>query len=381
MIQSRRSNLAGATIAGILAAAVPLATPFASVSAAAAAASSRGSPAYTPPARLAANSSPARPPLQIRIGPHAGWERCWTLDNGETEALIVPAIGRILQFRRIDQPGPFWHDPALHGRSPDPASTEWLNFGGDKSWPAPQSDWATLTARAWPPPGAFDAAPVEMSVRREGVVMRSPVDPHFGIQTERVVRLEPGRPVMTVVTTYEKTAGNPVTVGVWIITQLDHPVAVFALLPETSRFEHGYDRQSGDALPADLTIEGRLLSLARDPDRSTKIGTDAERLLWVGEHQMLLIESPRIPGVPYPDRGSSAEIYTNPNPRTYVELEMLGPLRTLAVGDSLSQTNTYTLIPRRSEDPRRDAARVLLETPKPAPARPSASARRTPGFP
>lgn len=89
MIQSRRSNLAGATIVAFLAAVAPLATPFATIPAATAA-SSHGSPAYTPPAGPADSASPARPPLQIRIGPHAGWERCWTLDNGQAEALIVP---------------------------------------------------------------------------------------------------------------------------------------------------------------------------------------------------------------------------------------------------------------------------------------------------
>ena len=48
-------------------------------------------------------------------------------------------------------------------------------------------------------------------------------------------------------------------------------------------------------------------------------------------------------GAEYPDEGSSAEVYTNSDPLKYVELEMLGPLQTLKVGDSVSQTNTYTL--------------------------------------
>ena len=34
-------------------------------------------------------------------------------------------------------------------------------------------------------------------------------------------------------------------------------------------------------------------------------------------------------GNEYPDRGASAEVYTNPDPKEYVELEMLGPLARL----------------------------------------------------
>lgn len=315
-------------------------------------------PAATPTPLAAANTPAA--PLLIQVGPYAGWDRCFTLSNGRIEALVVPATGRIHQFRRIGQDSPFWEDPSLHGRHPDPDSAEWLNFGGDKAWPAPQADWPHLTPRAWPPPPAFDAMPVTMSVRRNAAVMTSPVDPHYGIRVEREIRLEPGTATMTVRTTFEKVEGPPVTVSVWIVTQLRNPVAVFAPIPEPSLFPEGFNRQSGDALPAELRVEHPLLSLARDPGRSTKIGLDSDRLLWVGTDQALLIESPRLRGESYPDEESSAEIYTNPDPKTYVELEMLGPLRRLGPGESLSQTNTYTLLHRHpASDPAAFARNTL----------------------
>jgi len=299
----------------------------------------------------------------MRVGPYFGWERSWTLRNGKVEAIVVPTIGRVMQFRFVGKPGPFWEDPSLRGKSPDPASSEWGNFGGDKTWPSPQADWEKVTGRGWPPPVAFDSMPVETSVRRDALVLHSPVDPHFGIRTERVIRLLPDAAVLSIVTTYEKVSGKPITAGVWIITQLEEPVTAFARLPAASLFPDGYNRQSGDVLPANLKVEDRLLALTRDPARSTKIGTDGDALLWVGAQQMLLIESPRIPGATYPDQQSSAEIYTNPNPKTYVELEMLGPVYTLSPGDRISQTNTYTLIARSQTDPVSDARRVLFPTP------------------
>src|SRR5947207_10963864 len=52
-----------------------------------------------------------------------------------------------------------WENRTLDGIKPEPESKEWGNFGGDKTWPAPQSDWPKLTSRAWPPPVAFDSMP------------------------------------------------------------------------------------------------------------------------------------------------------------------------------------------------------------------------------
>ena len=64
----------------------------------------------------------------------------------------------------------------------------------------------------------------------------------------------------------------------------------------------------------------------------------------IGKKFALRIDSARIDGRDYPDNGSSAEVYTNPNPLTYVELERLGPLAVMKVGDKRSATNKYTLL-------------------------------------
>jgi hypothetical protein len=314
-------------------------------------------------ATRAATNTPAAPPpadapIRIQFGPWHGWPRAVTLSNGVAEVVIVPEVGRVMQFRLRDEPGVFWDDPALYGKSPDPASAEWLNFGGDKTWPAPQADWPKVTPRAWPPPVAFDALPVEASVFRDGVLLRSPVDPHYGLRTERLVRLDRTNAVMTIETTYVKEQGPPSRVGVWIITQLHDPEAVFIPLPRPSINPAGYVKQS-EVLPPDLKIEDGLISLRRHPTTGTKIGTDAETMLWVGKRHVLRIDSPRLPGLEYPDENSSAEVYTNGDPKTYVELETLGPLATLNVGNRLSQTNTYTLLPRTQPTPRAEARAVL----------------------
>jgi hypothetical protein len=289
---------------------------------------------------------------------YRGWRHSYLLSNGTVEAVVVPLIGRIMQFRLCgEQQGALWTNDALEGRVADPKSSEWMNFGGDKAWPAPQSDWEGVARRAWPPPAGFDSIPFEAKVDRGAVVLTSAVDPDYGIQVVRRIRLNIGRPAMVVGTEYHKVIGAAVRLAVWVITQLRDPAHIFVLLPEKSSFDTRFKQLMGPA-PRDLRIDGKLLSLARDPGQCTKIGTEGSRVLWMGRDHALCIESSDASGE-YPDSGSKTEIYTNPDPMPYVEIETMGPLATLNVGDRVEQTNTYTLVPRSLPDETREAQRIF----------------------
>ena len=303
----------------------------------------------------------------LEIGPvgflvhtnYHGWTNAIVLSNGRVEVVIVPAIGRVMQLRFAgDEDGPFWENRALDGKAPDPAAKEWLNFGGDKTWPAPQADWPRITPRAWPPPVAFDSMPVE--AKEDGFVVNlvSAVDPDYGIRAQREIQLDLDHPVMTITTTYQKVSGQPLKAGVWVITQLKNPVLACASLPDFELFHEGYNRQSAE-LPTGFRIDNGLLSLIRDPKASHKIGTDAGALFWVGTDAVLRIESPRTVFGDYPDEGCSAEIYTNPDPLPYIELEMLGPVQKMIAGDQITRRSTYTLVRRAEADPDLEVHRLL----------------------
>ncbi|MDX1950554.1 MAG: hypothetical protein SFY81_00125 [Verrucomicrobiota bacterium] len=290
--------------------------------------------------------------------PFAGWNQSLRLTNSLVEVIIVPEVGRVMDFRWSgSSEGPFWINPLLLGKAPNPDSTEWGNFGGDKTWPAPQSAWQQLTGRGWPPPRAFDSMAVMAKIEDNAVILTSPVDPHFGIQTQRRIWLDPDQPVMKIVTRYIKISGAPSRVGIWIITQLDEPVQVYAPIAKPSLYPEGYNKQTDD-LPLNFRKTGAFLAMTRNPRTGAKIGTDGTSLLWVGQTDCVRIDSPRIAGLEYPDNNSSAEIWTNPDPLPYIELELLGPLHTLQPGDQITQTNVYTLIKRVESDPDREAARI-----------------------
>ncbi len=302
--------------------------------------------------------------VTARHGVYHGWRTAQFLGNGKAEVVIVPEVGRVMQFRFAgEDDGPLWENHALDGKSPNAKTNVWGNFGGDKTWPAPQADWPKLTPRAWPPPAAFDSMPaasLDLLNTPAGAVavMRTPVDPHYGIRAVRRVALDPQRPVLTITTTYEKVQGDPVKVAVWVITQLKDPLGIYIPVPKNSIHPAGYALVMKD-LPPSLKVEHGLVSLQRDPLKAFKIGNDAESLLWVGERQIVRIDTPRVRLAEYTHQGNSAEVYTNPDALPYVELETLGPVTTLKAGDTLTQSNTYTLLRRTGKTPEEEARKIL----------------------
>jgi hypothetical protein len=314
----------------------------------------------TEPVRRA--SAKAGGKVRVSKTTYHGWPDSLVLSNGKAEVTVVPRIGRIMQFGFAGEEGVFWENRALDGVPAVWNPNNWINFGGDKAWPAPEGEWSKhMRLNAWQPPPAFDGTPAQARVDPNGdVVLTTTVDVFYGIRVERRIHLDGELPVMTVTTSYERVADKPIKAGIWVITQLRNPERLYIPRAGKSQFSEGYVLLS-KAPPPSVRVQPRWLSLERDTASAYKIGADAGTLLWVGKTAALRIDSPRVAGAEYPDKGSSAEIYTNPNPLEYIELEMLGPLQTLKPGDRIERVNTYTLIRRTQSDPDREAERILQQ--------------------
>jgi len=303
-----------------------------------------------------------------------GWP-AMSLQNGRLEVVVVPAIGRIVSLEFAGDGGasdPIWRHGQL-GPALAPDENGWINFGGDKAWPAPQADWERMVGKGWPPPPTFDAKPhTATKVNEVEIEMLSAVDAAYGIRVRRTIKLADDQ--MFVDTAYEKIEGAPVRVAIWTITQLVSPDRVFALLPAPTTFAGGH-RSLMPAPPKDLRVDGRLLSMARDTQEKTMIASDADALLWVGAGRDLAIETMDV-RVSSGDRwqapaagaprvgGAHAQIYTSSDAaEPYVELELLGPLVDLAAGQRAMMTVRYRLLRRESADPGAEARRVFNTAP------------------
>lgn len=92
------------------------------------------------------------------------------LNNGLIELTVVPDIGgRIIQYKLGDY-GFFWVNPELVNSTP-PASglgpdDSWLNYGGDKLWPAPQG-WDNDRQWPGPPDAVLDGQPYACEVLQD----------------------------------------------------------------------------------------------------------------------------------------------------------------------------------------------------------------------
>jgi hypothetical protein len=313
-----------------------------------------GTEAAAPP-----SAAPPTGVVVVRQTNYHGWAGAYHLSNGKVEAVVVPALGRVMQFGFVGEEGVFWENRALDGQPLSWEAPEWMNFGGDKAWPSPEADWSKFTKRpGWHPPPAFDGLPMRGQLDGTDLVLISEVDPFYGVRVYRRVHLAPDQPVMVITTTFERVSGEQANFGIWVVTQLREPVGVYVPLPAKPTMPRGYRLLTKDAPPS-LKVERGLLSLTRNPAAPHKIGTEADTLLWVGEKHMLRIDSPRVTNLVYPDGGSSAEVYTSPDPLKYVELETLGPLYIMRPGSRTDRVNTYTLLRREDLNPEYDARRVL----------------------
>lgn len=301
-------------------------------------------------------SIPAK--VTVKKTNYQGWRNSWILSNGQVEAIIVPEVGRVMQFRFKGGENTFWENNQVYGQAPNPKSAKWDDFGGDKAWPAPQSEWEKITGRSWPPPATFESMVVGVKVNSTEVMLIYPVDPFYGIRAYRKITLDPEKPVMKITTTYKQVKGHPQQISVWTVTQLRDPVMVYAAVPQPSIFPQGYNKQS-ENLPANLKVENGLLSLTRDRNQSHKIGSDASTLLWMDKKVAVRMDSPRVAGATYPDNNSSAEIYTSLDPKAYIELEFLSSLKTLGMWETMDLTTTYTLIHRTTNNADQEARKIL----------------------
>lgn len=159
---------------------------------------------------------------------YKGWESL-ALDNGLIELQVVPDIGgRVIQFK-LGGFEYFWVNEQLAGKKPPQSGLgpdgAWLNYGGDKLWPAPQG-WSG--ADEWPgPPGPApntEGLPHKTRViaaegKEAAIELTGPKDQYAGIQFSRTIRVFDGSTRVSVDSTMTNVDTKPRRWGIWGVTQ------------------------------------------------------------------------------------------------------------------------------------------------------------------
>jgi hypothetical protein len=298
-----------------------------------------------------------------------GWQ-AYVLENEWVRLHVVPEVGgRVMQFS-LDGKEFFWVNPRLAGAKPPESGLgpdgEWLNYGGDKLWPAPQG-WDNDQQWPGPPDAVLDGLPyrAEPGIAPPGIRLTSGHDPRCGIRFSRTIRLDPHSTRVSIEATMTNIDTVPRRWGVWSHTQLDaglpgrdgynrHMRAWCPINPQ-SHFERGYDVIFGERdNPSFRGDETRGLMNVSYHYRVGKIGLDSHAG-WVatvdGQAGDVFVQRFTFePKKEYPD-GSSVEFWHNgqgrihayntwidmpddPAENPYVfESEILSPFARLEPGD------------------------------------------------
>lgn len=263
---------------------------------------------------------------------------CTRLANTAVSLLITHTVGpRILALHLGNGPNLFAELP--HFTIPCPGANPLHLWGGHRLWHAPE-----VAARTYLP----DDRPVSLEVLADGLRATPPVEERTGLQKSLTIRL-PGEQATVII---DHTLTNwgmwPVTCAPWAITQLK-PGGV-AILPQTAV-----------PLDADGLLPNRTLALWPYTDMHSQHITWGNRYvlvtaqlshgalklgwpnragwlayLWQG---MLFVKQARFnPQATYYDFDSSSECYAH---REFLELETLGPVTTIAPGESVTHQEVW----------------------------------------
>lgn len=290
----------------------------------------------------------------------------WWLGNGLVRLGCAPALGgRLLSLSTADGPEMLWHNEKLLAEDLTPRQPhhphggkmgDWLNYGGDKTWPAPQG-WSGVDEWAGPPDPVLDSGPYLVSTEETpefaAITMTSGDDPRTGLRVTRRFEVGAGQAGYRLLLTGENTSDRTVRWALWNVTQLaadgpgtswvDGPAEVTGLL-------------AGTGFPRWEAVSGRVRVPHQDVVGKLGFPAATGRVSHEGESGTWTLTFAVDGTAEYPDRGSRVEVWLeHPLPRPLaalgeldppariVECEVLGPLTELDPGERMTLTLDATI--------------------------------------
>lgn len=259
--------------------------------------------------------------------------------------------------------------PAEH--TGDGSMDAWINYGGDKTWPAPQG-WDNDQQWHGPPDPILDGGRYTLNNVAEdsigvSVSMTSPPDPISGLQITRQATLHPGGSRVTLAITFTNMTQRSIRWSIWDIVQhragktlpdgaLTHEeaCAVTAPINPNSRHPKGYYVLFANPDNPQWQVEDNLF-VGRYRYAVGKVGLDSMGG-WIAfsdaaaGYAFTAQFTPQ-PNAEYPDHGSTIECWTVGRGEVpglklnyegsgiyLMETEVLSPLYTFAPGESRTFT-------------------------------------------
>lgn len=306
-----------------------------------------------------------------KLEKYNGWE-VKTLSNRWTKVYVAPQLGgRISQIILGEYPYLFANkrlaglDPG-NGRELHAPTKGWLNFGGEKAWPAPQG-WNSSNEWPGPPDPILDSGPyfvLSEPEQENQICMVSMEDPYTGLQVQKQVTLSPNSPELIVNTTFLNISSETRCWSIWPVIQFDASgyesdsryEVVCPINPESS-FDGSFKVMHGLANSPQYSINRHGLFSMTYQYLVGKVGLDSNGT-WVAfcdklAGKVFVAEYVFQEGLEYPE-GSPVQIWTQGrgmifsrgeitnfpddemiNP-PYLEVELLSPLHEITPGSRVN---------------------------------------------
>ncbi len=284
-----------------------------------------------------------------------GWDAV-VMRNEFITISTVPAIGgRVMQYDLENLPSVFTN-PAELGQVYAPSQySPWHNFGGHKSWPAPQSSWNIY---GWPPPpsldyGSYTVDDTASAPDSATVTVSSPMERWFapGMQFLRRATVYAGMTRVKMEETIINRDTMPASWSVWGVTQsIVHHTGktdyqnYWVYFPLNANSVYGQTGVSaqGTSTAWKGTVAPGVYGVQFVPDNK-KIFADPDKG-WIAytslSDTVVFAKTFAIfEGTKYPDNGCRVAVYVGSNNPAYLEVETLSPTVTI---DPSGGTYTFT---------------------------------------
>lgn len=279
--------------------------------------------------------------MKTEIVSFAGWEKNLRIFNDTTELLVSLDVGpRILSYCTEGTENILKLYPEQLGQAGEDA---WMIRGGHRLWSAPEDEKLSYH---------WDNEPVTHSVADDGsIVFTSYQSEPLRLKKEITVHLAESGSRVTVGHRIVNEGSEPVTLASWALTVMD--VGGVEIIPQPPLGEHPRDLLPNRNMviwPYTNLADPRwrlgekffILRQDKQNGTPTKLGL-SHKEGWVGYARagaLFIKHFDWQEGETYPDGGCNFETFTNAE---MLEIESLGPLRTLLPGEATGHSEIWHL--------------------------------------
>ena len=271
--------------------------------------------------------------------PYAGWPNCYRLSNGEVELIVTSDVGpRIIRYGFVGGQNFFVELEEDLGKT---GGDNWRLYGGSRLWVGPEDPVYSYGA---------DNDPVQIEIAGSSLTAQAPEE-HTGVQKGIKVELSDEGSAVRVVYTLANRTIWPLRVATWVLTMMAPGGAGITTLPPRGTHPEVLAPTNPLVVFAFTNMADprwswleKYIVLRQDPQNADpeKIGlfNPATRGAYLLNGELFVKKFAASAEEEYPDMGSSYETFTN---ERFLEIETLGPLRTLQPGESIEHLEEWSL--------------------------------------